>query len=120
MVKKDKVYFLGWTNVKWFLTEMGKCLSNEKSYFSIKRVKAAIAFAILQWGMVYWLFSHMSSELKPVTAQDIAIWASIELLICGYTINTIQKEKLATVVKEDDSNEDIKPVGELKPLNPND
>jgi len=34
---KNKTYFLGWTNIKWFISEIGKIYSGGDSYFSKKK-----------------------------------------------------------------------------------
>jgi hypothetical protein len=47
-----KTYFFGWTNIKWFISEIGKMYSSKDSYFSKKRIESGIAFAISQWGMI--------------------------------------------------------------------
>ena len=77
------------TRIQWFIFELIKTLSNEQSYFSKKRIESAIAFIIGQIGMIYYLIEHM----QMMTSTDIGLWAGIEFLIAGYTINQIQKEK---------------------------
>jgi hypothetical protein len=84
-----KKYFLGWTNLKWVIKEIVKLYSNEKSYFSKKRVESGIAVIVGQWGMIYFLLIN----IDKLTASDIALWASIEFAIAGYIVNQIQKEK---------------------------
>jgi hypothetical protein len=93
---KNKTYFLGWTNIKWFISEIGKIYSEGKSYFSKKRIESGIAFIVAQWGMIYFLLEKMS----VMTSSDMAIWAGIEFAVSGYIINQIQKEK-----KEDSTTE---------------
>lgn len=84
-----KKYFLGWENIKWFIKELIKMYSNEKSYFSKKRVESGVAFIISEWGMIYFLVLKIDS----LTSSDIAIWAAIQFAVAGYIINQIQKEK---------------------------
>jgi hypothetical protein len=86
---KNKTYFLGWTNIKWFIMEIGKIYSNGESYFSKKRIESGIAFVTAQWGMIYFLLEKIS----VMTSSDMAIWAGIEFAVSGYIINQIQKEK---------------------------
>jgi hypothetical protein len=86
---KNKNYFLGWTNIKWFIMEIGKIYSNGTSYFSKKRIESGIAFVTAQWGMIYFLLEKIS----VMTSSDMAIWAGIEFAVSGYIINQIQKEK---------------------------
>lgn len=77
------------TRIQWFLFELIKTLSNEQSYFSKKRIESTIAFIIGQIGMIYYLIEHV----QMMTSTDIGLWAGIEFLIAGYTVNQIQKEK---------------------------
>lgn len=92
-----KKYFLGWTNLKWIIKEIVKLYSNEKSYFSKKRVESGIAVIVGQWGMIYFLLIN----IDKLTASDIALWASIEFAIAGYIVNQIQKEKKLEEPTED-------------------
>ena len=86
---KNKKYFLGWSNIKWVITEIGKLYSNKDSFFSKKRIESGIAFIILQWGMItYFVNKHDGMDV-----YDLIMWAGVEGVICGYTINQIQKEK---------------------------
>lgn len=89
-LKKMKNWFLKvTTNIRWFISEIMKMYSAEKSFFSKKRVESGIAFLIAQCGMVYFL-------VKKVDAMDVyelSMWAGIEFLIAGYTVTQIQKEK---------------------------
>jgi hypothetical protein len=84
-----KTYFFGWTNLKWFISEIGKMYSSKDSYFSKKRIESGIAFAISQWGMIEFLVK----KIDTMTSSDIAIWAGIEFAVAGYMVNQIQKEK---------------------------
>jgi hypothetical protein len=84
-----KKYFLGWTNLKWVIKELIKLYSDEKSFFSKKRVESGIAVIVGQWGMIYFLLIN----IDKLTASDIALWASVEFAIAGYIVNQIQKEK---------------------------
>jgi hypothetical protein len=92
-----KKYFLGWTNLKWTIKEIVKLYSNEKSYFSKKRVESGIAVIVGQWGMIYFLLIN----INKLTSSDIALWASIEFAIAGYIVNQIQKEKKLEEPTED-------------------
>jgi hypothetical protein len=98
----NKKWFLGWTNIKWFITELGNLYTGRESYFSKKRVESGIAFVIGQWGMIYFLLENHSK----LTASDIALWAGVEFAISGYMISQIQKEK-KTTDSSDSSDEQI-------------
>ena len=85
----QKNYFLGWTNIKWFLVEISKMYSAKPSYFSKKRIESGVAFAIAQIGMVFFLIMKYESLLM----SDFLWWAAAEFAVSGYIINAIQKEK---------------------------
>lgn len=84
-----KTYFFGWTNIKWFFSEMGKMYSSTDSYFSKKRIESGIAFVVSQWGMIEFFIK----KVDTMTTSDIAIWAAMEFAVAGYMVNQIQKEK---------------------------
>lgn len=88
--------FIGWTNIKWVVTELVKLYSNQPSFFSKKRIESGVAFIIAQWGMIYFLVE----KITTMESSDLAIWAGIEFCIAGYMINQIQKEKVKDI-KED-------------------
>ena len=77
------------SQIKWFLSEILKMYSAQPSYFSKKRVESGIAFAIGQWGMIFFLVKSYAT----ITMSEVALWATIEFAIAGYIINQIQKEK---------------------------
>ena len=56
-----KKYFFGWTNIKWFIKEIGNLYTGKDSYFSKKRVESGIAFIIGQWGMIYFIVQNIST-----------------------------------------------------------
>ena len=84
-----KKWFFGWPNIKWLIKELIKQYSDDKSYFSKKRVESGIAFVIGQFGMVYFLMVN----IEKLTSSDITLWAGVEFAIAGYMLNHIQKEK---------------------------
>lgn len=86
---KDKKYFFGWFNIKSLLVEIIKMYTNKTSFFSKKRIESGIAFVIGQYGMLYWLNSH----ILTISSSDMFIWAGVEFAIAGYIVNQIQKEK---------------------------
>ena len=85
-----KKYFFGWTNIKWFIKEIGNLYTGKDSYFSKKRVESGIAFIIGQWGMIYFIVQNIST----MSTSDVVLWAGVEFAISGYMLNQIQKEKL--------------------------
>lgn len=77
------------SNVSWFLKEIGKIYSGEKSYFSKKRIESGIAFIIAEWGMIY----YMIVKIDTFTSVELLTWASIQFCVAGYIVTQIQKEK---------------------------
>lgn len=83
--------FFGWENFKWLCRELLKVGSNEPSFFSKKRIHEGIAFFVLQFGMLEALAYLIEKPVMPMS--EFAIWAGVELLICGYTLNKIEAAK---------------------------
>jgi hypothetical protein len=81
--------FFGWENIKWFIREIREMYSSTNSYFSKKRIESGVAFAVAQWGMIFFLLEKHTE----MTSSDLAIWAGIEFAVSGYIVNQIQKEK---------------------------
>jgi hypothetical protein len=81
--------FFGWENIKWFIREIREMYSSTNSYFSKKRIESGVAFAVAQWGMIFFLLEKHT----VMTSSDLAIWAGIEFAVSGYIVNQIQKEK---------------------------
>ncbi len=86
---KKKKWFFGWTNIKWFITELVNLYTGKPSYFSKKRIESGIAFIIGQWGMIYFILEN----LPKMTTSDMVLWAGVEFAVSGYMVNQIQKEK---------------------------
>lgn len=84
-----KKLFFGWSNIKWFIREIGNLYTGKESFFSKKRVESGIAFLIGQWGMIYFLIQ----KIQTMSTSDIVLWAGVEFAISGYMLNQIQKEK---------------------------
>lgn len=103
-----KNYFFGWENMKWFFSELNKIYSNQPSFFSKKRLESGIAFAIAQWGMIYFLLDKHSS----LTMTDMLMWSGVEFAVAGYIIHQIQKEK-----KEEKQQEETPQNNEETPAN---
>jgi hypothetical protein len=82
-----KKYFFGWTNIKFVIKEVVKMYSNEPSFFSYKRFQTGVAFFMFTQGAMYVLTNHVNSVM------DFLEWCVPVLMVCGYTLNFIQKEK---------------------------
>jgi len=91
-----KKYFFGWSNIKWFIREIGNLYTGKDSHFSKKRVESGIAFIIGQWGMIYFIIQNIST----MSTSDIVLWSGVEFAIAGYMLNQIQKEKLTNNTEE--------------------
>lgn len=89
------------SNIRWFVTEIMKMYSSQKSFFSKKRVESGVAFLIAQMGMVYFLVK----KIDTMDVYELSMWAGIEFLIAGYTVTQIQKEKKD--IKEEEVSEDL-------------
>jgi hypothetical protein len=86
---KSNKYFFGWTNIKWFITEIGKQYGNSDSFFSKKRIESGVAFGVGQIGMIFFL----AKKYETLVMSDVIMWASLEFAIAGYIVSQIQKEK---------------------------
>lgn len=83
--------FFGWRNTKWFIREVRKIYSNEKSYFSKKRMESGAAFTVAQWGAITWFIVN----LRVMTIDTFLLWFGAQMIIVGYNVNKIQVEKEA-------------------------
>lgn len=87
-----KKLFFGWSNIRWFFTELVKMYSSKPSYFSKKRVESGVAFTIAQIGMIFFLCEHH----HRLEMSEFLWWAAAEFAVSGYMINAIQREKSLT------------------------
>ena len=87
--------------IKWFITEIMNMYSAHDSHFSKKRVESGVAFLIAQFGMVFFLIK----KIDTMDVYELSIWAGMEFLIAGYTVNQIQKEKKPPIKEEPKSDE---------------
>ena len=86
---KKKKYFFGWENIKWFLREVLNMYTPTKSFFSKKRLESGAAIVIAQWGMIFFLLK----KYPNLSMTDFVMWVSVEMLVAGYMVHQIQKEK---------------------------
>jgi hypothetical protein len=80
------------TKIYWFVAEIIKMFSDEKSFFSKKRVESFISFAVGQSGMIWFLIENVHT----MKTSDLLLWAGTEFVLAGYTVAQIQKEKNLT------------------------
>lgn len=98
-----KTYFLGWKNIKYGITEFLKIFSSKPSFFSKKRLESSFAFAVGQFGMIYFLMKNITT----METSDIVMWAVLEFTVAGYMVHQIQKQKqINNVAKSDDEEPD--------------
>lgn len=79
----------GWKNISFTVKELVKMYSNKESFFSKKRIESGMAFLIFEWGTIHWLVLNV----EKIGITDLLIWASTNVLVAGYTMKEIQKEK---------------------------
>jgi hypothetical protein len=95
-------FFFGWSNIRWFLIQVGKMYSAEKSYFSKKRIESGLAFAIGQWGMIFFMLEKHES----LTMAEVLFWSATEFAIAGYMVNQIEKAKEKAFGSKNETNEE--------------
>ncbi len=95
--------FFGWNNFKWNFIQLRNIYSHKPSFYSKKRFESGAAFIVLQWGMIYFLTHKISS----MSTSDFILWASVEAIICGYTLDQIEKSKIkdANILKDSQEKE---------------
>ena len=76
-------------NLKWFFSELIKLLSDEKSYFSKKRVESFIIFLAVLITYVWYCIVNITT----MNATDFTLVSGAIIVYGGYTVNSIQKEK---------------------------
>lgn len=86
--------FFGWKHLKWVIVELIKMYSMEKSFFSYKRFQVGTAYFIFTQGAMMTLTKYVNS------AESFVVWCVPVLLICGYTLDKIQKEKINPPTEE--------------------
>lgn len=89
-------------SIKWLIKEILGMYSSKPTFFSKKRVESGISFMIAQFGMVYFLITHIDG----LTMGELLLWATTEFAVSGYIINEIQKEKKLINFNSTEQNED--------------
>ena len=87
-MKLPKTY-IGWTNIKWVISQFFAMYSNQDSYFSKKRFESAIAFI----GAMGIILCHVWLHRATLTNSEILSDAALLFTIAGYTVSQIQTEK---------------------------
>lgn len=84
--------------LQYYIKELIKMYSSEKSFFSKKRVESGIAFSLAQIGMIV----YFANRLPILTTMDFITLIIIEFGIAGYLVNKTENAK--TTIKEKDNN----------------
>lgn len=82
-----------WENIKWLVKELMKVGSNQKSFFSKKRIMEMIAFTSGETTLLSFFFYNIS---RLSTMDAIAI-ATIFFAVAGYTLNKTEAAKKAYI-----------------------
>lgn len=75
--------------IKYYIKELIKIYSNEKSFFSKKRIESGIAFII---GQIL-LIIYFANKLPILNTMDFVTLILIEFALAGYILNKIEKNK---------------------------
>lgn len=86
----EKIYFFGWTNIKWFIIQIGLTFSEQESFFSSKRIERAIIFnaAIVSY------FIWFSYKYKTLSASEMVMVIAAFFVMIGYNMSVTEKSKL--------------------------
>jgi hypothetical protein len=101
-----KKWFLGWSNIRWFVSELVKMYSSKPSYFSKKRIESGIAFTIAQAGMIFFI----CVKYQTLEMSEFLWWAAAEFAVAGYMINAIQNEKRMRLPVENEADPSEEPA----------
>ena len=83
--------------IEWFFVELLKVFSDEKSYFSLKRIERGILFTI----SVIIIFNYVSKNIANITPEGILIITSPLFVYAGFSMVKTEKAKK----DEEDRNE---------------
>ncbi len=83
LIMEEIIKFRGWK------IELRALWSNEKSFFSKKRIESNICFLSVIITYLIWFFVNV----KTMTATEFSIASALVMAYGGYTTNQIQKEK---------------------------
>lgn len=75
--------------IKWHLKELNKTCSNEKSFYSQKRLKAWIIFFSAMIGIN--IFFYL--KIDKLTAMEALSVFGSQMVYAGYQLNKIQQDK---------------------------
>lgn len=85
-----KTYFIGWDNIKWFCRELLKTFSNQKSFFSSKRIERFIFITTAL--VLLCLFCHKNWD--KLTTEGILMLVTPLFVYAGYNMAMGKKDKV--------------------------
>jgi hypothetical protein len=83
--------------IEWFFVELLKVFSDEKSYFSLKRIERGILFSVA----VFIICDYVSKNISNITPEGILIITSPLFVYAGFSM--VKTEKVRK--DEEDKNE---------------
>lgn len=86
--------------IRFYIKELIKMYSSEKSFFSKKRIESGIAFLIGQIMMIV----YFANKLPTLTTADFITLIVVEFLLAGYLVNKTELAKKAIIEKENKDN----------------
>ncbi len=92
--------FFGWENIKWFIREIRATFSNEKSYFSSKRIERYFLFLSGLGWINYYIYVHINT----LTYSEIIALVGLIFGYAGFALITTQKEKKNESTNSDTTN----------------
>lgn len=86
--------------IRFYIKELIKMYSSEKSFFSKKRIESGLAFVIGQIMMIV----YFANKLPTLTTTDFITLIVVEFLLAGYLVNKTELAKKAIIEKETKNN----------------
>lgn len=83
--------------IEWFFVELLKVFSDEKSYFSLKRIERGVLFSVA----VILIINYVSRNIANITPEGILIITSPLFVYAGFSM--VKTEKVRK--DEEDKNE---------------
>jgi len=84
------LFIIGRKKFEWLVKELVKMYSDEKSYFSKKRIEGGIAFLFAFWMTIFYLKQNIVGMDIWAFGYVLTSW----LFISGYVVKQIQSEKV--------------------------
>jgi hypothetical protein len=85
----SKKYFFGWTNIKWFITELALTFSEMPSFFSSKRIERSLLFTTALTAWIVWFGYHF----KALTYVEMIASVGMLFGFTGYILKVTENSK---------------------------